>query len=186
MRGDLSPHPQFGTGPHNLPSHVRVPGDMAPPRPQKPGSREMAELPGALSSSCLLPPPASVMDAGISYGETFPVSAALGAVGFSPSCLWSLLPRHTPVRHTWAKLRPCELAEIFRSALRPPLNPPTLPHHHLGLMHWGLDHRLRAKSLSLNHGPPTRPPPATSFTRSHISLGTACSEAIRQLCIFMG
>lgn len=67
MRGDLSPHPQSGTGPHTLPSHVRVPGDMAPLRPQKPGSREMAELPGALSSSCLLPPPASVMDAGISY-----------------------------------------------------------------------------------------------------------------------
>lgn len=170
MRGDLSPHPQLGTGPHTLPSHGTVPRDMAPLKPHKPGSREMAELPGALSSSYLLPPPASVKDADISYGETFPASGALGAVGLSPSCLWSLLPTHTPVRHTWAKLRPCELAEIFRSALRPPLNTPTPPHHHLGLMHWGLDHRLREeKSLSLNHGPPPShhlPPPSA---RSHIS-----------------
>lgn len=159
---------------------------MAPLRPHQPGSRGMAELPGALSSSCLLPPPASVMDAGISYGETFPASGALGVVGLSPSCLWSLLPRHTPVRHTWAKLRPCELAEIFRSALRPPLNPHPAP--------------PPPRSNALGSGPQTKgseilvlimgpqpchhlPPPSA---RSHISLGTACSETIRQLCIFMG
>ena len=57
----------------------------------------MDMFPGAISSSYLLPPPASITDAGISFGEAFPAFGALGTVGpNAPPCRWSLRLRHTP------------------------------------------------------------------------------------------
>ena len=82
----------------------------------------MDMFPEAFSSSYLLPPPASITDAdaGISFGE---VSLPLVLWYCGPQCP-SLPLEPVAETHTWAKLGPCELEEIFRSALRPLPTPP--------------------------------------------------------------
>lgn len=145
---DLSPHPQSGTGPHTLPSHVRVPETWVYKKGHQPGSRGMAELPGALSSSCLLSPslPLSWMRA--SPWWDFPCLWCPGCCG--PQPLLPLEPAaetHTCETHlgkTQALWTGRNLQKCTEASPQPPA---PLPHHHLGLMHWGLDHRTEGRGI---------------------------------------